>query len=74
MFCCFCNKELADIGNSPYPFLKKEDPTGGEYGCCDKCNKLFVYPARQLVKYGISDDDWNEILYQIRTVLSEINL
>lgn len=71
MICCFCSKELADIGNSPYPFKKRENPTGGEYGCCDRCNELFVNPARQLVKYGISDNDWDEVLCQIKTALAE---
>ncbi len=73
MFCCFCNKELTDIGNSSYPFLKKENPTGAEHGCCDKCNMLFVIPARRLVKYRISDNDWNEVLYEIKTALAKRN-
>ena len=73
MLCCFCNTELMDIGNSPYPFLRKENPTGCEYGCCDKCNKLFVTPARHLLKYNIRDDDWNMVLYEIKSAFEKTN-
>lgn len=72
MTCCFCGKELADMGNSPYPFLKKKNLAGIEYNCCNKCNKLFVIPARQLVKYQINDDDWDKVLCWIKIALMEL--
>ena len=37
--CCICGKEFEEWGNDPYP-VKEE----GE--CCDKCNGLYVVPAR----------------------------
>lgn len=45
---------------------------GVKYGCCDKCNKLFVISARQLLKYKIMDNDWNKVLYEIKAAFSEI--
>lgn len=74
MLCSFCDIELENMGNSPWPFFRMENAgIVSEYSCCHKCNSLFVQPARQLVKYGISDDDWKKVLYEIKTALAEAN-
>ena len=36
--CCICGKEFNGYGNNALPI---KDGT-----CCDKCNKVFVFPAR----------------------------
>lgn len=69
MKCCFCGGALNNIGNSPFPFLKEENPTGLEHGCCDSCNKKYVIPARALVKYNISKADWDKMYCDIKRAI-----
>lgn len=37
--CCICFKEFEGYGNNPEPVLSKGK-------CCDKCNQMYVIPAR----------------------------
>jgi len=71
MNCCFCDKKLDGIGNSPWPFLRlKEEGTG----CCDNCDQLFVYPARIIYeRYKVDDKTWDRALSVIRNSIKDIN-
>ena len=43
--CCLCGKPFMGYGNSPKPFTDDI-----RMRCCDKCNTLYVVPARILLQ------------------------
>lgn len=42
--CCICKKEFTGYGNDPWPVW----PTGK---CCDRCNQVYIIPARIKLAY-----------------------
>ena len=41
MKCCFCGGDAGKYGNDPWPIY-----WGSKQRCCDKCNLMYVIPAR----------------------------